>query len=129
VYVTQLLFISPQFYRTDAKSLQKQRNIVESYLIDALAHPRNRMCPEFLAFLEVSAMSFLPGSGPSLMEGMVNIRCSADTSDRALRKRENRACCGRSGGCHCVCCVCFCFRKRFTVYKKQKLWAVLKPGR
>jgi phosphatidylserine/phosphatidylglycerophosphate/cardiolipin synthase-like enzyme len=121
-----LNFRSPVFYRTDPKSLQSQRVVIEKYLNDCLSHPRNRTCPEFLAFLEVSAMSFT--EGPSLMEGPVNIRCSADTSDRALRKRSNRACCGRSGGCHCVCCVCFCFRKRLTRYKKQSCWGVLKPG-
>ncbi len=122
------LFITPMFYRTDQDSLAKQREIIQSYLNDAMRHPRNRMCPDFLALLEVSATSFSPGAGPSLMEGWVKVRFSADNSDRSLRSRETRACCGRNKGVHCVCCVCFCFRKRVTMNRKRRVWAVLKPG-
>jgi hypothetical protein len=73
-------------------------------------------------------MSFEENSGPSLMEGFVKVRCTADNSDRALRRRNERACCGKTKGFHCICCVCFCFRKRFSFHRKKRLWAVLKPG-
>jgi len=122
------ILLSPLFYRTDKKSLDEQRQIIENFLNDAMLHPRNRTCPDFLAFLEVSAMSFDEHSGPSLMEGYVKIRCTADNSDRRLRQQQDRACCGKTKGFHCLCCVCFCFRKRFSFKRKQRAWAVLKPG-
>ena len=48
------IFLSPLFYRVDKDSLQRQREIIENYLNDIMLHPRNRVCPELLAFLEVS---------------------------------------------------------------------------
>eukprot|EP00519_Triparma_laevis_P003835 CAMPEP_0182497038 /NCGR_PEP_ID=MMETSP1321-20130603/5585_1 /TAXON_ID=91990 /ORGANISM="Bolidomonas sp., Strain RCC1657" /LENGTH=1384 /DNA_ID=CAMNT_0024700801 /DNA_START=176 /DNA_END=4327 /DNA_ORIENTATION=+ len=122
------IFYSPLFYRVDPVSLKKQRDIVQSYLLDCMEHPRNRICPDFLAMLEVGATSFDEKAGPSLMEGFVSARCSADTSDRGLRMRNDRACCGRKKGFHCLCCVCFCFKKRISFNKKLKVWAVLKAG-
>ncbi|GMI14270.1 hypothetical protein TrLO_g13085 [Triparma laevis f. longispina] len=122
------IFYSPLFYRVDAASLKKQRDIVQSYLNDCMEHPRNRLCPDFLAMLEVGATSFDEKAGPSLMEGYVSARCSADTSDRGLRMRNDRACCGKKKGFHCLCCVCFCFKKRIAFNKKMKVWAVLKAG-
>ena len=50
------IFYSPLFYRTDKESLAKQRQLVQSFLDDCMQHPRNRVCPDFLALLEVSAM-------------------------------------------------------------------------
>ena len=68
------IFYSPLFYRVDAASLKKQRDIVQSYLNDGMEHPRNRLCPDFLAMLEVGATSFDEKAGPSLMEGYVSAR-------------------------------------------------------
>jgi len=122
----QLIFLSPSFYRSDHDSLVKQRQIIQAYLTDAVQHPRNRVCPDLLVLFEISATSFVKTTGPSLMEGVVRVRCSADSSDRSLRNRSDRACCGKSKGLHCFCCVCFCFRKRMALKRKKRYWAVLK---
>ena len=116
----QLIFLSPSFYRSDHDSLLKQRQIIQAYLTDAVQHPRNRVCPDLLVLFEVSATSFMKTTGPSLMEGTIKVRCSADSSDRSLRKSNNRACCGKSKGLHCFCCVCFCFRKRMAMKRKKR---------
>ena len=34
--------------------------------------------------------------------------------------------CGEAGGWNCFCCVCFCFRKKATIKRRSKYWAILK---
>ena len=117
-------------YLVDTESLKNQRRHIQQYLEDVLADKNLRNTPELLEALELSRASFDDDLGPSAKEGYVKVRCSADSSDRLFRSDSDRALCGNvcgeGGGVNCFCCVCFCFRKKATIKRRSRYWAVLK---
>ncbi|GMH55517.1 hypothetical protein TrRE_jg10713 [Triparma retinervis] len=102
----------------------------KEYFEALLADTSLRNKPELLEALELSRVSFDPSLGPSFKEGFIKARCSADTSDRLFKTEADRAVCGNycgeGGGINCCCCVCFCFRKKATIKRRKRFWAVLK---
>jgi len=122
--------ISRKMYKVDEESINHQKKVIKEYFEALLDDPTLRNMPELLETLELSPVSFDSSLGPSFKEGFIKARCSADTSDRLFKTDADRAClgnfCGEGGGVNCCCCVCFCFRKKATIKRRVRYWAVLK---